>query len=1825
MASLKVIKKEFFLGLAIMGVLISISIPIAQANEVEQLEVASSPEQSEISREALEVLNIVNRERIQIGLHPLAMHVNLARGAQIRAEEVSILASHTRPDGRSWRTVFSEVGINNAGFDGENVAGGQRTPQTVMDAWMSSSGHRANISHANFRFMGVGHYFSLSSWNRHYWAQLFMAGPQINGIRMYDEEYTIPLGAAIEDTGAWVWINTSDGSRAFIPIITEMISGLDNSIPGIQEVTVHYQNWTTTFTVNVDESAVATCHVIAEGRFGNQPANAGGMAGAPWKLCQGGRVEIGEGFISWDGRTPGQPSIEWNPWSARDGTQGIQLQINQIVFTGPISAGNSLILLFVGLPHTTEIEGLAYLDISAVTSMRRMFANTSRLISLDLSSWDTSNVDMDGMFANTAALRELTLGEQFVFRGDPALPEIRQTAEFTGYWRNVGDGTKYLPNGNYRLTSAQLMEQFDGSTMADTWVWERVERIVGTCNIMAEGQFVHPPLGPAIGLLGASWRLCGDGSLEVDEGFISWTGTVSPWNAYRTRINRIVFTGEITASGSLMGLFSHLNNVETIEGLDHFNTGSVTNMGALFNGASSLTSLNLSGFNMSRVVNMDNMFASTASLKELTLGETFRFVGHAGLPTVPTTSEFTGMWQNVGDGTVENPMGEFAFISAELMTQFDGATMADTWVWQSMRETLVCPTIAEGRFANQAGADGIAGAPWRLCEDGTLEVDEGFINWTATQSPWDRHSANIREIVFADSITAGTSLRNLFRNLTNVTIIEGLEYFDTSNVRDMNRMFSRTVSLVELDVSNFDTSNVTNMSEMFRDASGLISLDVLDWDTRSVTNMSEMFRNASGLTSLNVSRWNTNRVSNMSGMFSGASALTELDVSNWGTSNVTNMNSMFSSAHGLTKLDVSNWDTSQVVNMSWMFSNARALTSLDVSNWDTSQVSNMSAMFNWATSLSSLEAANWDTSQVTDMSIMFRGASGLTSLNLSNWDTSRVIHMGDMFAGANALRTLTLGKNFAFRTNAALSTRSVTNEFTGLWQNVSNGTVENPTGEFAFTSAQLMSQFDGSTMADIFVWQRWEEVCEVIARGRFAHQAGANGIAGSPWVLCGDGVLEVGEGFINNSPGPPISPWNTYRNQITEIIFTGEITTGVSLGNLFQDLTNVTTIEGLEKFNTSSVTNMSEMFSRASRLTSLDLSSFDSRQVANMSWMLNGTTNLRSLTLGEDFAFVGSPNLPIIRRSADFTGYWQNIGDGTVENPMGEFVFTSTELMAQFDGARMADTWVWQPVREAPVCTMIAEGQFENQPANQGGLLGASWILCNNGVLEVGEGFINWEGVITSGTVMQSPWHDQRTNVREIVFTGPVTAGSSLRGLFGSLENLTKIEGLDNFDTSQVTDMNRMFSNANGLTSLDLSGFNTSQVVDMSLMFWQTRSLRSLDVSTWDTSQVTNMWGMFWVASALTSLDLSSFDTSQVTDMSSMFANTNSLTSLDISSFDTSRVTSMSRMFADTSLINLDLSNFDTSQVTAMTRMFHNATNTSRLTTLDLSSFTANQNLTTVNMFENATSLRELTLEEFEFNGNPNLPAVRRADNFTGYWQNVGAGTVARPRGNYILTSAQLMAQFDGSKMADTWVWQRWDHLQVVTTEIERLTIGRFAGVIDHGAETITFNIPEQYVDHTGRFEGVITEIEAIDDTLLFFVAGREWPLRTGNVVGFWTGDLVYVAGGDIQYRLIINPAYSKEQTITRLTVDSGLQGIFESTVDQFARTIIFNVPSQYLDRDGRLQGTIAGMEASGDTLIFFVGGRDWPLQLGGRVGFGNGDTVRVLGGIKYTLIIVPQ
>lgn len=113
-----------------------------------------------------EILRLVNVERQKVGLDPLQYYSAGQSAADTRAEEITEVFDHTRPNGSSCFTALHEAGVHYYAA-GENIAMGYPTAEAVMEGWMNSEGHRANILNENFTHLIVGV-------NGTHWVQLFV-------------------------------------------------------------------------------------------------------------------------------------------------------------------------------------------------------------------------------------------------------------------------------------------------------------------------------------------------------------------------------------------------------------------------------------------------------------------------------------------------------------------------------------------------------------------------------------------------------------------------------------------------------------------------------------------------------------------------------------------------------------------------------------------------------------------------------------------------------------------------------------------------------------------------------------------------------------------------------------------------------------------------------------------------------------------------------------------------------------------------------------------------------------------------------------------------------------------------------------------------------------------------------------------------------------------------------------------------------------------------------------------------------------------------------------------------------------------------------------------------------------------------------------------------------------------------------------------------------------------------------------------------------------------------------------------------------------------
>lgn len=154
----------------------------ASSSETASSEVSSSEASSSQADDQIEsayrdfqkqVITLVNKERAAHGLSALKENAELDKVATLKSEDMAKLNyfSHTSPTYGSPFEMLSQFGITYTAA-GENIAMGQPTPESVMDAWMNSEGHRANILNSNYTEIGVG--IAKNANGQYIWTQTFL-------------------------------------------------------------------------------------------------------------------------------------------------------------------------------------------------------------------------------------------------------------------------------------------------------------------------------------------------------------------------------------------------------------------------------------------------------------------------------------------------------------------------------------------------------------------------------------------------------------------------------------------------------------------------------------------------------------------------------------------------------------------------------------------------------------------------------------------------------------------------------------------------------------------------------------------------------------------------------------------------------------------------------------------------------------------------------------------------------------------------------------------------------------------------------------------------------------------------------------------------------------------------------------------------------------------------------------------------------------------------------------------------------------------------------------------------------------------------------------------------------------------------------------------------------------------------------------------------------------------------------------------------------------------------------------------------------------------
>ena len=295
---------------------------------------------------------------------------------------------------------------------------------------------------------------------------------------------------------------------------------------------------------------------------------------------------------------------------------------------------------------------------------------------------------------------------------------------------------------------------------------------------------------------------------------------------------------------------------------------------------------------------------------------------------------------------------------------------------------------------------------------------------------------------------------------------------------------------------------------------------------------------------------------------------------------------------------------------------------------------------------------------------------------------------------------------------------------------------------------------------------------------------------------------------------------------------------------MFFNCANLSSLD-LSNFNTAIVSDMSLMFGGCSVLSSLDLSNFYTKEVRDMSYMFSRCSALTTIYASDKFVTSKvQSGISMFSACKNLKGTILNYKDSKTDHTY----------------ANCGTNGYFTPV-------------FEYAEFNEG-----------TGTLTFRRGLSKPKGAYALNLEASEPgwWSTHRYEIKKVVFDASFANArpTSCYKWFHHCTNLATIEGIENLNTENVTNMHCMFFYCPNLSSLDLTNFSTGNVTDMNAMFGDCQKLSSLDLTSFNTANVTNMYMMFISCQNLSSLDLTSFNTANVTEMNFMFQGCSALTTI---------------------------------------------------------------------------------------------------------------------------------------------------------------------------------------------------------------------------------------------------------------------------------------------------------------------------------------------------------
>ena len=431
-------------------------------------------------------------------------------------------------------------------------------------------------------------------------------------------------------------------------------------------------------------------------------------------------------------------------------------------------------------------------NVSNVTDMSNMFEGCTSLKSLKgLENWDVSNVrSMSGMFASVIKNQDQhdTLNPVDGYAGEMAIASVKPLSKW-----NVGN----VINMNRMFEGCTSITDFTG---LEGWDTKNVEEMIGMfeyCKSMSSLVFLEKWNVNNVKDMMVMFALCSN---------IGSTKGLGKWNVSNVK--------------KMDGMFAYCSNLKNIKGLDNWNTSNsstskLASTSRMFYNCGSLTSLDpLEKWNVGSVTDMSSMFNTCGSLTSLDPLKDW---------DVSSVEKMSDMFSNCGSLTSLQPLSSWNVGSVtDMSSMFSYCT----------------------NLSNLSGLE-----KWNV---GSVEnMSSMFNNCTNLSNlsgleKWNVGNVKNMSSMFSNCYFEHTNKKGDVVEITGLTDISALSGWNVGSVTNMFSMFSGCTRLGNLKgLEGWNVSNVTNMFSMFSDCKKLTGVaDLSKWDISKVTDLSSMFSNA---------------------------------------------------------------------------------------------------------------------------------------------------------------------------------------------------------------------------------------------------------------------------------------------------------------------------------------------------------------------------------------------------------------------------------------------------------------------------------------------------------------------------------------------------------------------------------------------------------------------------------------------------------------------------------------------------------------------------------------------------------------------------------------------------------------------------------------------------------------------------------------------------------------------------------------------------------------------------------------------------------------------